>query len=168
MRDKGKKVIILTRIISLSLLGGLAGTMSSYAKGPGEITQVSQTVPIETYKQSMVKQLGNWRQNTNGTWSFLKFNDQAVCNAWLESLTEPGAFYYLDSNGIMLVNATTPDGYQVDGNGLWRSQLSSNETSNSSSASSKSEGNSRIDELSQEFLDYVKENAGASAYGGLH
>lgn len=58
-----------------------------------------------------------WYQSANGAWYYLKPSiGYAVKNNWVES---SGNWYYLGSDGIMLTNTTTPDGYQVDGNGVW-------------------------------------------------
>lgn len=130
-----RNVFTMIGVVTVLAISGL-GALTSYATGPGEVkTTQSTQVNIVIYSQEAVKQLGNWRQNTDGTWSFLKFNDQAVCNAWLESLDEPGAFYYVDGSGVMMVNATTPDGYQVDAKGLWRSgiKVQEGEAANSNS-----------------------------------
>lgn len=147
MKKRVKKRIGLVGIIALVLFGGV---ITSYAIGPGEVSQ-TVTKPV-TYNQQAVQQLGNWRQNANGTWSFLKFNDQAVCNAWLESLDEPGAFYYVDNNGNMMVNATTPDGYQVDVNGLWRSGIKVQESEAANSETEKS--TVKYDQNGNQIMDY--------------
>ena len=35
---------------------------------------------------------------------------------WIET---SGLWYYVDANGSLFVNGTTPDGYRVDANGVW-------------------------------------------------
>ena len=55
-----------------------------------------------------------WQQ-VNGTWYFLK-DSGAMATGWVKS---GGKWYYLGSDGAMYVNRTTPDGYQVDGSGVW-------------------------------------------------
>ena len=35
---------------------------------------------------------------------------------WLEA---DGKWYYLRPDGSCLINGVTPDGYRVDGNGVW-------------------------------------------------
>lgn len=43
-----------------------------------------------------------------------------VTSQWIESASEKGLWYYLDVNGVMAVNTTTPDGYYVNELGEWR------------------------------------------------
>lgn len=57
--------------------------------------------------------IGWWYQNTDGTypvnkWEWLDGNQDGIAES-----------YCFDSNGYMLVNTTTPDGYQVNENGAW-------------------------------------------------
>ena len=58
---------------------------------------------------------GQWQQNSTGWWYQ---NDDSTYprNSW-QWLN--GKCYYFDSNGYMLANTTTPDGYNVDANGAW-------------------------------------------------
>ena len=53
-----------------------------------------------------------WVQDS-GKWYY--FNNQGIMlsSQWVDGL------YYLGADGAMLVNTTTPDGYQVDANGKW-------------------------------------------------
>lgn len=51
----------------------------------------------------------------NGKWYYLGANSVLVANQWIESGSK---WYYLTSDGSMAVNTTTPDGYQVDGDGV--------------------------------------------------
>lgn len=50
---------------------------------------------------------GWWYDNGDGTWP-------ANTWMWIE-----GKCYYFDGNGYLLTNTTTPDNYQVNGNGEW-------------------------------------------------
>lgn len=50
---------------------------------------------------------GWWYDNGDGTWP-------ADTWMWIE-----GRCYYFDGNGYLLTNTTTPDNYQVNGNGEW-------------------------------------------------
>ena len=38
-------------------------------------------------------------------------------NYWEES--QDGVWYYLGADGVMMTNATTPDGYRVGADGAW-------------------------------------------------
>ncbi|WP_243108132.1 hypothetical protein [Clostridium sp. JN-9] len=48
----------------------------------------------------------------NGSWYFLNPNGDIAANIWIGN-------YYMGSEGAMLVNTYTPDGYYVGANGLW-------------------------------------------------
>lgn len=65
--------------------------------------------PDKTYPVSAWKQIG-------GQWYY--FNESGYCveNAWV--LTNE-KYYYCGSDGAMLTNTTTPDGYYVDSDGVW-------------------------------------------------
>jgi len=56
-----------------------------------------------------------WKQ-LNGVWYYLKPSGVMAQNYWVQS---NGKWYYMGPNGTMLTNTTTPDGYYVDGNGVW-------------------------------------------------
>lgn len=45
-------------------------------------------------------------------WYYMNSDGSMAKNKWIGN-------YYVGSNGVMLRNTTTPDGYQVDKNGLW-------------------------------------------------
>lgn len=56
---------------------------------------------------------GWWFDNGNGTWP-------ASCWLWVDGNQDGQAeCYYFQQNGYILTNASTPDGYIVDGNGAW-------------------------------------------------
>lgn len=58
--------------------------------------------------------LTGW-QFINGNWYYLK-PDGSMAVGWLEA---DGKWYYLRPDGSCLINGVTPDGYRVDGNGVW-------------------------------------------------
>ena len=59
-----------------------------------------------------------WRKFTNGSWYYFKPSvGYKVTDQWVE---DGGDWYYLGSDGVLLTNTTTPDGYPVDENGIWR------------------------------------------------
>ncbi len=41
-----------------------------------------------------------------------------LTNAWFQSPVS-GLWYYMGSDGYMLTNTTTPDGYKVNASGVW-------------------------------------------------
>lgn len=141
MLEKVKKIIVITCMISLSLIGSLANGMTSYAKGPGEAntTKTASTqINITTYNKSVVAGLGSWVQESN-LWRFKLNAGGYAVSSWIESLSEAGAFYYVNESGIMLTSTTTPDGYTVDANGVWRGIVVSNSNESTSSTSSDTE-----------------------------
>lgn len=106
--------------MTFTFLGGVHdGVLISLAAGPGE-TQTTQATKPVTYNQQSVKALGQWEPQSNGTWVFRQFTGGVLIDSWIESLTEQGAYYYVGADGVMLINSKTPDGYNVDANGLWR------------------------------------------------
>lgn len=163
MGKQVRKVLILTGLVSLSLFGS---AMTSYASGPGE-TKTTQATQPATYNQQSVKALGQWEPQSNGTWVFRQFTGGVLVDSWIESLTEQGAYYYVGADGVMLINSKTPDGYNVDANGLWRDKITCNAPSVSeNSTNSNSKKDSRYDEVSPEALDMIKRMANQS-YGNL-
>lgn len=128
MRAKLRKV----GMISLALMSCLTGSMTAYAAGTGEVSQVQTAKPV-TYNQQSVRALGSWENQSNGTWIFKQFSGEVLKNAWIESLTEAGAYYFVGADGVMLVNSQTPDGYTVDRSGVWREPKSGVTTTQESS-----------------------------------
>lgn len=58
-----------------------------------------------------------WRQFSNGDWYYFKESSGMAKSCWIE---DQGDWFYLGSDGVLLQNTTTPDGYPVDENGIWR------------------------------------------------
>lgn len=58
-----------------------------------------------------------WRQ-IGGIWYYLRSDGSMAKNYWCY-VSQNGKWFYLGSDGAMLVNTTTPDGYQVDADGAW-------------------------------------------------
>ena len=168
MKTKVKKIVIVVGMVSLSLIGSLTGSMQAYAAGPSE-TQTFQEVKPATYNQQSVRALGSWEQQ-GSVWKFLSINGTYISNSWLESLSEMGAFYYVDSDGVMLTNSKTPDGYWVDGNGVWRDGLTSNvpRIPESSIPESNKSTASNDDEISQDAIDKIKHMADNYSSSNLH
>ena len=56
-----------------------------------------------------------WEQDSNGWW-WRNADGTYPVNQWKEI---NGNYYYFGTDGYMLANTTTPDGYQVDASGAW-------------------------------------------------
>lgn len=65
--------------------------------------------------QAMPAMAAEWKQNEIGYW-YQEDNGSYPTNSWKWI---NGRCYYFDSNGYMLANTTTPDGYTVDATGAW-------------------------------------------------
>lgn len=65
--------------------------------------------------QAMPTFAAEWKQNEIGYW-YQEDNGSYPTNSWKWI---NGRCYYFDSNGYMLANTTTPDGYTVDATGAW-------------------------------------------------
>ena len=65
--------------------------------------------------QAMPTFAAEWKQNEIGYW-YQEDNGSYPTNSWKWI---NGRCYYFDSNGYMLANTTTPDGYTVDASGAW-------------------------------------------------
>lgn len=141
MGKKVRKVVIMTGMVSVMLLGSLAGGMTSYAAGPGESKAVQSTqVNVVTYNQDAVRGLGSWEQN-GSTWKFKQKAGGYLASSWIESLSEQNAFYYVDSTGVMLVS-TTVEGRTIDASGIWRNVVSvQNNPTSSEQAETKVDAN---------------------------
>lgn len=68
-----------------------------------------------------------WMQDGNGKWYYFDENGY-MKTGWI---TDNGKSYYLGQDGAMLVNAVTPDGYYVDGSGVWQGQKAASNDANS-------------------------------------
>lgn len=65
--------------------------------------------------QAMPAMAAEWKQDNTGWW-YQEDNGSYPTNSWKWI---NGRCYYFDSNGYMLANTTTPDGYTVDATGAW-------------------------------------------------
>lgn len=166
MRKLVRNVLILTGLVTLTLFGG---AMTTYAAGPGE-TKTSQAIQPVTYNQQSVRALGNWEQQSNGTWVFRQLTGDVLTNSWIESLTEQNAYYYVGADGVMLISSKTPDGSWVDENGVWRSIGCTAPRISENSITESNENNNRYDddEISPESVEMIKRMVDPPAYGGLH
>lgn len=60
--------------------------------------------------------LTGWQQYAPGDWYYMMDSGAVKYSSWLEY---KGAWYYLGSDGKMLKDTKTPDGYYVDSSGVW-------------------------------------------------
>lgn len=85
----------------------------------------TSTSGTQTVSEGWVQDSTGWRyQNTDGSyltniwkeiggaWYYFEGNGYMAANKWIGN-------YYVGSNGAMLTNTTTPDGYQVGADGAW-------------------------------------------------
>ena len=76
---------------------------------------------VLTASMSMTAFAGEWKQDSTGWW-WQKDDGSSPVNQWQwidgnnDGIAE---CYYFDTNGYMLFNTTTPDGYEVNSNGNW-------------------------------------------------
>ena len=87
----------------------------------GTNTSGTTNTTTESWKQDNI---GWWYQNADGSyptntwkeisgaWYYFEGNGYMAANKWIGN-------YYVGSNGAMLTNTTTPDGYQVGSDGAW-------------------------------------------------
>ena len=58
-----------------------------------------------------------WRKFNNGAWYYFHSSGAMAKNCWVKTNEQ---YFYLGSDGVMLTDTVTPDGYRVDENGIWR------------------------------------------------
>lgn len=116
-----RSAFVLMGITSIVMLSGL-GVLTSYAVGSGEATNYykSGTASIQTIYNNSHQ--GHWElQKDEVTWKFKLFSsDEYLRSAWVQSVVNSNEWYFLNNDGNMLKNATTPDGYLVNNEGLWK------------------------------------------------
>jgi len=64
---------------------------------------------------SIISYAGEWKSDAKGYW-YQEDNGDYPVSTWRHI---DGKDYYFDSNGYMLANTTTPDGYKVGADGAW-------------------------------------------------
>lgn len=74
---------------------------------------VALTLPITAYANQ-------WTQDNTG-WKVKTDEGVYLYNQWYQS-PESKLWYYIGSDGYMLVDTTTPDGYTVNFDGVWIEQ----------------------------------------------
>lgn len=66
---------------------------------------------------SIANETQRWAYNEKGWW-IVNPDGSYLINQWYQS-KESGRWYYMGSDGYMLVSTTTPDGYKVGADGAW-------------------------------------------------
>jgi len=102
---------------------------------------------VMTVAMGITSLAGEWHENKTGWWwTDDDGSNPALTWRWLDGNKDGvSECYYFDSNGYMVANATTPDGYTVNADGAWvvdgSVQLKYNQTSSSSSTATSSSSN---------------------------
>lgn len=73
---------------------------------------------------------GTWEQAADASWKYIN-DDGSYASGWI---TDNGKDYYLNQDGIMLADTTTPDGYYVDAAGAWDGQPAGSEAQSTAPA----------------------------------
>jgi len=68
-----------------------------------------------TAQQTPQNQSYEWRSDVKGWW-VVRPDGSYLVNEWYN---DNGKWYYMGADGYMLTSTTTPDGYQVNADGLW-------------------------------------------------
>ena len=58
-----------------------------------------------------------WRQFVGGIWYYFENDGSLAKNKWVQNSQKQ--WFYVGSNGEMLKNTTTPDGFYVNASGVW-------------------------------------------------
>ena len=85
-----------------------------------------------------------WKK-INGSWYYFGNDGYMLESQWIGN-------YYVGTDGAMLVNTTTPDGYEVDENGKWIENQYSNENETNSDSSNNQYHNERFKSLVSQGL----------------
>lgn len=115
-----RKAFLLVGVASCIMVSGL-GALTSYAIISGVTLNYQETqARPAVYTAGVIQSMGNW-VNTNDIWRFKLKDGGFLTYSWIQSADNENNYYFLDSDGIMLTNTTTPDGYVVDAAGIWTS-----------------------------------------------
>ena len=66
-----------------------------------------------------IQQKGRWVAEYTD-WYCLDANGRMFTSAWIARDSKLDVWYYVNEDGLMLTNTTTPDGFYVDAEGIWR------------------------------------------------
>ena len=79
--------------------------------------QIVKGEATNTTENNASSDKGTWANDDKGWW--IEYADGSYLkDAWYQSPAS-GLWYYMGADGYMLTNATTPDGYTVNGDGVW-------------------------------------------------
>ena len=87
------------------------------------IWKIAPMVAVMSATMAMSVFAGEWKTADNGKWWYDNGDGSYTSNGWQwidgngDGVAES---YYFDGNGYLLTNTTTPDGYTVDENGVWK------------------------------------------------
>lgn len=114
-----------------------SGRMATNTRTPDGYYVDSSGIRVSSPSGSASAGSGKWTQNSNG-WKYTAANGMKPSNQWMEidgcwyffndsgymSVSKwihsfDGNYYYVDASGRMVTNTRTPDGYYVDGRGIW-------------------------------------------------
>ena len=114
---KLNKVLVVT---------GLFAGLSAFPAMAGEWQQTENIWKFQNNDGSYAA--NGWMQDTerDSAWYYFDANGNMLANQWILS---NGQWYYLGADGRMMTNTTTPDGYYVDGNGVWNGAAANNQKS---------------------------------------
>lgn len=83
----------------------------------GEYAKYVINVNGFTTSTQPTEKTASWASNDKGWW--IQYSDGTyLTNGWYQSPVS-GLYYYMDADGYMLTNTTTPDGYTVNADGVW-------------------------------------------------
>lgn len=106
MKRTFKRTLALSGLLALTTFGG---TITSYAHAMLSFSWAYETTA--TISATEAEAMGYWKQYDDESWSFFRYdNGVFVANAYIESFTEPGVYYYVETDGMMMVNDIY-DGY---------------------------------------------------------
>lgn len=115
-----RNTFIMLGVTSVIMVSGL-GVLTSYATSSGVTLNYQETqARPAVYTADVIQSMGNW-ENTKDVWRFRLKDGKLLKYSWVQDKYNINNYYFLNSDGVMLTNATTPDGYVVDAAGIWTS-----------------------------------------------
>lgn len=157
-----RNAFIMLGVASVIMVSGL-GALTSYATISGVTLNYQETqARPAVYTAGVIQSMGNW-VNTNDIWRFRLKDGGFLTYSWIQSADNENNYYFLDSDGIMLTNTTTPDGYVVDAAGIWTSnqkdiQKQIDEIKNTEANTEASKEIEKIQNYYEEQLESVYNN----------
>lgn len=155
-----RNVFTMVGVITVITVSGL-GALTSYATSLGvtESNQETQAKPA-VYTANIIKSMGSWEYIDN-TWKFKLKDGRFLAYSWIQSTSNESDYYFLSSDGIMLTNTTTPDGYVVNAAGVWRATASSEEVQkqveDAKAAQVETEQSKEVETLQNKYREKAQE-----------